>query len=88
MSVMPVTTRDYEARRAPLTAVPTKVNEIKVEETAEMLLYEELAKARIQDLEEGVRAQRVRGHARAVRAARRWSRVADWASKRSQRLQR
>jgi hypothetical protein len=88
MSVMPVTTRDYEARRAPLKPAPTKVNEIKVEETAEMLLYEELAKARIQDLEEGVRAQRQRGAARAARAARRWSRVAHWASQRSHKLQR
>jgi hypothetical protein len=83
MSAMPVTTRDYEARRAPLIAAPTKVNEIKVGETPEMLLYEELAKARIQDLEEGVRAQRYRSDARAVRVARRWSRVAQWASGRS-----
>jgi hypothetical protein len=88
MSAMPVTTRDYEARRAPLTAVPTKVNEIKVEETAEMLLYEELAKARIRDLEEGVRAQRQRGVIRASRASKRWSRVARWASQRSHNLQR
>jgi hypothetical protein len=88
MSATPVTTRDYEARRAPLTAAPTKVNEIKVEETAEMLLHEELAKARIRDLEEGVRAQRHRSAVRAARAARRWSRVADWASRRSHNLQR
>jgi hypothetical protein len=88
MSTMPVTTRDYEARRAPLAAAPTKVNEIKVEETAEMLLYEELAKARIQDLERGARAQQLCGNARAARAARGWSRVAHWALQRSHRLQR
>jgi hypothetical protein len=85
---MPVTTRDYEARRAPLTAAPTKVNEIKVEETPEMLLYEELAKARIQDLEEGVRAQRYRWDARAVRVARWWSQVPHWVRGRSRKLHR
>jgi hypothetical protein len=85
MNITPVTTRDYEARRAPLTAAPTKVNEIKVEETAEMLLYEELSKARIRDLEEEIRSRHLYGNLRAVR---RWQRVSRWAASRARRYER
>ncbi|MEV6908355.1 hypothetical protein [Amycolatopsis sp. NPDC051071] len=84
MTVEPITTRDYEARSGNRTLAPAKLNEIKVEETSEMLLYEELSRARIRDLEEGVRAQRARSGAR---AARRWNRVARWAKRRAERLQ-
>jgi hypothetical protein len=88
MSAMPVTTRDFESRRISLPVVPTKVNEIKVEETAEMLLHEELAKVRIQELEERIRAHRSRADARSARIARRWRRVSRWANERSRRHQR
>jgi hypothetical protein len=81
MSVEPVTAKDYEARicRAHLQLTKTEIEEI-----SEMLLYEELSRARIQDLEEGVRAQRARGSARAVR---RWTRVARWANRRVERYE-
>lgn len=85
MNITPVTTRDYEARRAPLTAAPTKVNEIKVEETAEMLLYEELSKSRIRDLHEEIRSHQLHGN---LRAARRWRRFSRWAAGRAQRHER
>ncbi|WP_191334855.1 hypothetical protein [Amycolatopsis acidiphila] len=53
-------------------------------EITEMLMYEELARARIQDLRRDIRAQQERGHAR---AARRWNRVASWAIRRAHRHQ-
>ncbi|MEC3978975.1 hypothetical protein [Amycolatopsis sp. H20-H5] len=81
MIAEPLTTRDYEARTVHQDIAPSKLNEIKVEETSEMLLYEELSKARIRDLEEGVRRQRVRS---GPRAARRWHRVARWAARRAE----
>jgi hypothetical protein len=81
MSVEPVTTRDHETRTA---GAQLRLTKTEIEEISEMLLYEELSRARIRDLEEGVRAQRVRGNARAVR---RWSRVARWATRRAQRHQ-
>jgi hypothetical protein len=84
MTVEVITTRDYEARTGSRNVAPTKLNEIKVEETSEMLLYEELSRARIRDLEEGVRAQRARSNAR---AARRWAKVARWAARRADRIQ-
>lgn len=81
MSVEPITTRDHEARTA---GAELRLTKTEIEEISEMLLYEELSRARIQDLEEGVRAQRARGGARAVR---RWTRVARWASRRAERYQ-
>jgi hypothetical protein len=51
-------------------------------EIVEMLMYEELARARIQDLRTDMRDQNVRGHAR---AARRWERMAQWAARRAHR---
>ncbi|WP_191247864.1 hypothetical protein [Amycolatopsis deserti] len=48
-------------------------------EITRMLLNEELARARIQDLHDDVRAQPMRNE----RAARRWDRVARWASRRA-----
>jgi hypothetical protein len=79
MSVEPVTTRDHETRTA---GAQLRLTKTETEEISEMLLYEELSRARIRDLEEGVRAQRARGSARAVR---RWSRVARWAAQRAER---
>lgn len=84
MTVEPITTRDYEARTGNRIPAQAKLNEIKVEETSEMLLYEELSRARIRDLEEGVRVQRARSGARTVR---RWNRVARWANRRAERVQ-
>ncbi|MBE1498408.1 hypothetical protein H4696_005508 [Amycolatopsis lexingtonensis] len=81
MSVEPVTTRDYEAHTR---SEPLQLTKTEIEEISEMLLYEELSRARIRDLEEGVRAQRARGSARAVR---RWSRVARWAARRAEQYQ-
>ena len=81
MSVEPVTTRDYEAHTS---SEPLQLTKTEIEEISEMLLYEELSRARIRDLEEGVRAQRARGGARAVR---RWNRVARWAAQRAERYQ-
>ncbi|RSM34685.1 hypothetical protein DMA12_47240 [Amycolatopsis balhimycina DSM 5908] len=80
MSVEPVTAKDYEARMSP----QLQLTKTEIEEISEMLLYEELSRARIRDLEEGVRAQRARGSAR---AARRWTRVARWATRRAERYQ-
>ncbi|ADJ43051.1 hypothetical protein AMES_1229 [Amycolatopsis mediterranei S699] len=81
MSAGPVTTRDYEAHPRSEELQLTKTE---IEEISEMLLYEELSRARIRDLEEGVRAQRARSGAR---AARRWTRVARWAARRAERYQ-
>ncbi|MEU5260428.1 hypothetical protein [Amycolatopsis sp. NPDC021455] len=80
MSVEPVTAKDYEARICP----QLQLTKTEIEEISEMLLYEELSRARIRDLEEGIRAQRARGSARAVR---RWTRVARWAARRAERYQ-
>jgi hypothetical protein len=84
MSVEPVTTRDYEARVGSPERTQLQLTKTEIEEISEMLLYEELSRARIRDLEEGVRAQRARGSARAIR---RWTRVARWATRRAERYQ-
>ncbi|WP_246272555.1 hypothetical protein [Amycolatopsis acididurans] len=47
-----------------------------------MLMNEELARARIQELSADLREQRARGNAR---AARRWARMARWATRRARR---
>lgn len=49
-------------------------------EMTRMLLNEELARARIQDLHDDVRRRPMRSN---PRAARRWDRVARWASRRA-----
>lgn len=51
-------------------------------ETARMLLHEELARERIRELHAAVDGRRAARHAR---AARRWDRIAHWASQRSRR---
>jgi hypothetical protein len=61
----------------------TKANEIKVRRTTEMLLYEELARARIHDLERDLRVLRLRSNARSYR---RWNRMARWAARRAHRF--
>ncbi|GAA4665272.1 hypothetical protein [Amycolatopsis dongchuanensis] len=63
--------------RVQLTAAPVPTKEI-----IEMLMQEELARVRIQEMRREVRAQQMRGHAR---AARRWDRMARWASRRADR---
>ncbi|TNC21403.1 hypothetical protein [Amycolatopsis alkalitolerans] len=55
---------------------------VTTKEITEMLIYEELARARIQDLRRDIHAQQRRGHAR---AARRWDRIAGWAAQRARR---
>lgn len=82
MSVELVTTKDHELRTDTPERTLTSMNES--QETSEMLLYEELSRARIRDLEEDIRLQRARGSAR---AARRWARVARWAARRAERYQ-
>lgn len=82
MTVEPITTREYEAHTGNPDDATAHRGEIDLKETSEMLLYEELSRARIRDLEEGVRLQRIRGGARAHR---RWSRVARWAARRAER---
>ncbi|MFI5614585.1 hypothetical protein [Amycolatopsis sp. NPDC051903] len=84
MTVELITIRDYEARtREPDRAQPLP-QQNDTQETSEMLLHEELSRARIRDLEEEVQAQRPW---RRARAARRWARVARWAADRSRRFQ-
>jgi hypothetical protein len=81
MIVEPVTTRDYEARTDTDRAHP-QLKQIKIQEPSEMLLYEELSRARIRELEHEFEVQRPWRRARAVR---RWSRVARWAADRAER---
>ena len=81
MIVEPVTTRDYEARNDTDRAHP-QLKQIKIQEPSEMLLYEELSRARIRELENEFEVQRPWRRARAVR---RWSRVARWAADRAER---
>ncbi len=76
----PVITRKQNVTLGKPSVTPFKTTEI-----TEMLIYEELARARIRDLEEDMRAQHARGHARAARG---WSRVAKWAARQAQRHQR
>lgn len=49
-------------------------------ETSQMLIYEQLARARIQEQQDALEGRR---HARRARAARRWDRVARWAAHRA-----
>ena len=84
MSIAPVTTRDYEARTAETDRRPSQLKDITSKETSEMLLYEELSRARIRELQAEIRAQRIGGSARAHR---RWRRVASWAARQAERYQ-
>ncbi|OXM69025.1 hypothetical protein CF166_22575 [Amycolatopsis sp. KNN50.9b] len=63
----------------PITPRPRAGVAPMTKEITRMLLNEELARARIQDLHDDVRWQPVRN----ARAARRWDRVARWASRRA-----
>ncbi|MGW4490076.1 hypothetical protein ACWEOE_40455 [Amycolatopsis sp. NPDC004368] len=84
MTVELITIRDYEARtREPDRAHPLP-KQLDTQETSEMLLHEELSRARIRDLHQESQALRPW---RRARAARRWSRLARWATDRSQRFQ-
>jgi hypothetical protein len=55
---------------------------VMTKEITEMLMNEELARARIQDLRRDIRAQQERGQARSVR---RWDRMTRWAAQRANR---
>ncbi|MDT8915830.1 hypothetical protein [Amycolatopsis sp. PS_44_ISF1] len=81
MIVEPITTRDYEARTDTDRAHP-QLKQIKIQEPSEMLLYEELSRARIRQLEHEFAVQRPW---RRARAEHRWSRVARWAADRAER---
>ncbi|HVV14431.1 hypothetical protein [Amycolatopsis sp.] len=71
------------AREMP-TAVHARpsVTPVTTKEITEMLMHEELARARIQELRADMNAQQARSHAR---AARRWERVSRWAARRARR---
>ena len=77
MSAAPTTRKQPEVVRVKPGAAPVTTKEI-----SEMLMNEELARARIQELRDDIRAQRARGNAR---AARRWDRMAQWATRRASR---
>lgn len=72
MSALPVTIEKPHTADVRPSSAPVMTKEL-----TEMLLNEELARARIQDLRRDIRTQQERGHAR---AARRWDRMARWAS--------
>lgn len=82
MTLELLTTRDYEARISTADRAYDPLHRIQLKETKQMLLYEELSKARIHALEAEVRAHRRAG---ATRARRRWNRVARWATHRAAR---
>ena len=77
MNATPITRKRPEAARVKPAAAT-----IRTKETRRMLMNEELARARIQELRDDLRAQRARRNAR---AARRWDRMASWASRRARR---
>jgi hypothetical protein len=77
MSATPITRKQPEAVQVKPTAATAMTKEI-----SRMLMNEELARARIQELRDDLRAQRARTNAR---AARRWDRMARWASRRARR---
>ncbi|KAA9155564.1 hypothetical protein FPZ12_029670 [Amycolatopsis acidicola] len=77
MSATTLTHEKHAAVHARPSVVPVTTKEI-----TEMLMYEELARARIQELREDVHAQQTRSHAR---AARRWDRMSRWAAQRARR---
>lgn len=66
---------DTERAQLSVASVPTK-------EIVEMLMYEDLARARIREICMDMRDQHARGHAR---AARRWTRMARWATRHAHR---
>ncbi|WP_020662291.1 hypothetical protein [Amycolatopsis benzoatilytica] len=82
MTVDVRTTRDYESRTGKTVPVQAKPKQTKSQEISNMLLHEELSRARIRDLITEHEAQRPW---RQARAARRWSRLADWAKSRAER---
>lgn len=65
------------------TSGPVDTTPHKSREMFSMLMHEELARARIQDIH---RAAGGRGEVRRARAARRWNRMARWAERRARRL--
>ncbi|WP_116201904.1 hypothetical protein [Amycolatopsis circi] len=84
MTVDLITTRDFEARTGKPVRVQPKPKQNKSQETTKMLLHEELSRARIRDL---IAEQEIQRPWRQARAARRWSRVARWATNRAERFQ-
>jgi hypothetical protein len=84
MTVEPITTRDYEARTGSPERTHLQLSKSEHKETSEMLLHEELSRARIRDLREGASARQSLGGARAHR---RWNRLARWAARRAERHQ-
>ncbi|WP_084144947.1 hypothetical protein [Amycolatopsis jejuensis] len=82
MTATVMTTRDYEARSGKTPRVQAKPKQNKSQEITMMLLHEELSRARIRELITEHEAERPW---RRARAARRWSRLARWATKRAER---
>jgi hypothetical protein len=81
MSTAVMTTGDFEVRYASPT-VPPGFTEIRIKETDKMLLYEELAKARIRDLEEGVWHRWIHFHGQQRRGV---PRLVRWIARRAHR---
>ena len=80
MTAGPITIADFEAH----TGIPGRMHVQPLttfsQETKQMLLYEELSRARIRELHEDVRAQRIRG---SERARRRWNPISRWVARRA-----
>ena len=77
MSAQPMTSEKPDTTDVRPSSSPVVTKEI-----AEMLMYEELARARIQDMRRDIREQQERRHAR---AARRWDRLSRWALRQARR---
>lgn len=74
MSAVPLTPEELTTEPVLCEAMPTLIKE-----TSEMLMYEELARARIRDLNEGTGVQRPHS---ALVTARLWHRMTRWAVER------
>ncbi|QWF79046.1 hypothetical protein [Amycolatopsis sp. CA-230715] len=74
MSTTSLTTRKLQPSLGEPSATPIPIKEI-----TEMLIYEELSRARIHDSREATQVRQ----ALDLRSARRWDRIARWAAKRA-----
>ncbi|WP_199434291.1 hypothetical protein [Qaidamihabitans albus] len=80
-----MTTGTSTGQYTPHTTIPAPLDRpgtvpTSFEGNTRMLIYEELARARIREMHQAVEGRR---HARRARAARRWDRIARWAENRS-----
>ncbi|GHF80132.1 superfamily I DNA and/or RNA helicase [Amycolatopsis bartoniae] len=77
MSAQPITFEQPRTARVRPSSTPVQTKEI-----IEMLMQEELARVRIQEMHQEMRAHQARGRDRSFR---RWDRVARWAARRADR---